>query len=490
MPARGLHRSPSAPDRRRQGGQALVMFVVVFLGLAAMAAMLIDGGMAWVNRREAQTAADLAVLAASEAVTQAKATCDATGLAIARAAAQEAAELNGFTSVSVSYPATGTNGHDGCEYIKVSVSRPMDTTFSHVLGHTQWTAGAAAVTKITVTSIGGVKCNFCSLNATDDNHTLLVQVGSTLIVDGEIYVNSSNGNDRDDPNSPVKLKDWHVGGDGFDIFGTGGRIEADYINVVGGWETHDGNIAVARNAKCPASQRPDPIAYGTFTPRLVSNVCIRQPLLPDPLGDFPVPVASDYPTRATRMAKYGGTMTYVLEPGLYVGGIQISGTANVIMNPGVYYLAGGGFEVKGTANVTGAGVMIYSASQLGKTRNAGEVSIETQGTIVLSPPTSGLFTGMTIFMERESDEVIDLQPSSKVQCATTAPVGEPQGCIGGISGTVYAPHQDATVIVKASGTANLQVIAGRILVQNGNVARFTYKSGFATETLYLYDLVE
>ena len=57
----------------------------------------------------------------------------------------------------------------------------------------------------------------------------------TLIVDGEIYVNSSNGNDPSDPNSPVKLKDWHVGGDGFDIFGTGGRIEADYINTVGGW---------------------------------------------------------------------------------------------------------------------------------------------------------------------------------------------------------------------------------------------------------------
>ena len=96
-------------DRRAgQRGQALVMFIVVFLGLAGMAGLLLDGGVAWVNRREAQTAADLAAMAAGKAVTDAKATCDGNGLAIASAAAQEAAALNGFSNVTVSYPATGT----------------------------------------------------------------------------------------------------------------------------------------------------------------------------------------------------------------------------------------------------------------------------------------------------------------------------------------------------------------------------------------------
>ena len=108
---------------------------------------------------------------------------------------------------------------------------------------------------------------------------LLVQLGSTLIVDGDIYVNSSNGNKSDDPNSPVKLDNWRVGGDGFDIFGAGGTIMAERIFVVGGWETHDGGIAKATTAGCPAAQRPDPLAYGSLNPPVTSNVCIRQPVL-------------------------------------------------------------------------------------------------------------------------------------------------------------------------------------------------------------------
>ena len=480
----------SRTERGDQRGQALVMFIVVFFALVAMAGLLIDGGVAWVNRREAQTAADLAVLSAAKAVTDAKGTCDAAGQALASSAAQESAGLNGFSSVSVSYPASGTNGHDGCSYVKVTVTRPMSTTFSAILGQSTWQASASAVAKITVTTLGGVKCNFCSLNATNKNHTLLVQLGSTLIVDGEIYVNSSNGNTSSDPNSPVKLKDWYVGGDGFDIFGTGGRIEADYINVVGGWETHDDNIAIAHNAKCPASQRPDPLAYPTLTPPIVSNVCIHQPVLPDPLAAFPLPVSSDYPTRSTKLIRYASALTYVIEPGLYIGGIEIAGSAHVIMNPGVYYLAGGGLDVSGNASVTGVGVMIYSGASSGKKGAAGPVDIETNGSVVLSPMTSGIYSGMTVFLDRASSQVISIKPSNAVQCATVAPVGEPQGCIGGISGTLYAPHQDATVIVKAAGTANLQVIAGKMLIQNGSTARFTYKSGFATETLYLYELIE
>ena len=36
------------------------------------------------------------------------------------------------------------------------------------------------------------------------------------------------------------------------------------------------------------------------------------------------------------------------------------------------------------------------------------------------------------------------------------------------------------MIVKAAGTANLQVLSGRLLVQNGSTAHFTYNSaGFA-----------
>jgi hypothetical protein len=87
---------------------------------------------------------------------------------------------------------------------------------------------------------------------------------------------------------------------------------------------------------------------------------------------------------------------------------------------------------------------------------------------------------MTIFVERLSNDDIIIRPNNTAQCATTAAAGLPQGCIGGISGTIYGANKDTTAIIKAAGTANLQVITGKLLVQNGATARFTFNSaGFA-----------
>jgi hypothetical protein len=357
----------------------------------------------------------------------------------------------------------------------------MATTFSRVVGQNTWTPQASATASAMRTQgAAAANCTFCSLNATNKNHTLLVQLGSTLIVDGDIYVNSSNGNNSNDPNSLIKLDDWRVGGDGFDIFGDGGRIIAQHISVVGGWETHDDGIATAAAANCPANQRPDPIAYATLHPPLISNVCIHQPVLADPLANFPAPVYGSYPVRSLNKLSMSGNSTYTIDPGIYIKGISISGNAIVNMNPGLYYMAGGRFEVKGNASIIGNGVTIYAGSESGKVGKAENIDISTNGQVVLTPPTSGAFAGMTMFMERASDKDITIDPGNTTQCATTAAAGQPQGCIGGISGTIYAADPDSTVTIKAAGTANLQIISGKLLVNNGSTARFTFNSaGFA-----------
>ena len=51
------------------------------------------------------------------------------------------------------------------------------------------------------------------------------------------------------------------------------------------------------------------------------------------------------------------------------------------------------------------------------------------------------------------------------------------GAGGRASGTIYAPDPDSLVTIKASGTANLQIISGKLLVNNGSTARFTFNSG-------------
>lgn len=467
----------STTSRERQKGQAIVLFAILMVAMIGAAGLLIDGGMAWANRRQAQSAADLSALAAARAIADGGFQCNATGWSSAVNAAAPVASFNGFDGITVEYPATN-GGHTGCMFVRVTVSRPMSTTFSRVLGQNSWTPQASAVVRvIQAQGAATTNCTFCSLNSSNKNHTLLVQLGSTLIVDGDIYVNSTNGNNANDPNTPIALKDWYVGGDGFDIFGTGGRIEANRIFTVGGWETHDDGIAIAQQATCDAAQRPDPLAYATLHPPLHSNVCIHQPVLADPLANFAAPLITDLLTRSTRQINYSGNSTYTILPGVYIGGIKIAGSATVNMQPGTYFMAGGGFVVGGNGSVVGNDVTIYSGSVAGKTGRAGAIDITTSGRVVLTPPTTGVLSGMTIFTERESAVIVTLQPRNTTQCATVAGSGVSQGCIGGISGTIYAPNQDSLVSVKAAGTANLQIISGKLLVTNGSTSRFTFNAG-------------
>ncbi len=474
-------RGPRNPNDEREGqrGQALVLFALLLVVIVSGAGLLVDGGMAWANRRQAQAAADLAALAAAKAIADGGFACNATGLALAQAAATSVAGFNGFSTVIVEYPATGGT-HTGCNYVRVTVSRSMATTFSRVVGQNTWTPQASATASAMRTQgAAAANCTFCSLNTTHSNHALLVQLGSTLIVDGDIYVNSGNGSVSSDPTSSVKLKDWYVGGDAFDIFGTGGRITAQHISVVGGWETHDNGIAQAGAASCPASQRPDPLAYAGLG--ITSNVCVGQPVLADPLANYPVPTYTDYVVQRTSNLHYGGSTVATIQPGVYIGGLKFDGNSVITMAPGIYYLAGGGgFIVQQNATLSANGVMIYSGSPSGKSGSAGPVTIDTTGNVTLSPPTTGAYAGMTIFVERLSNDDITIKPNNTAQCATTAASGQPQGCLGGISGTIYGANKDTTAIIKAAGTANLQVLTGKLLVQNGATARFTFNSaGFA-----------
>ena len=64
-PRTGLRRRYS---RDGEHGQMIVLFALFLIAIIAMAGLLIDGRMAWANRRQAQTAADTAALAAAQLV--------------------------------------------------------------------------------------------------------------------------------------------------------------------------------------------------------------------------------------------------------------------------------------------------------------------------------------------------------------------------------------------------------------------------------------
>ena len=85
--------------KNSERGQVIVIFAIALVGLLAVASMAIDLGRLYVERRNAQSAADAAVFAGAEA----KIKNASAGLSIQNSAiisaARAAAAKNGFTHV-------------------------------------------------------------------------------------------------------------------------------------------------------------------------------------------------------------------------------------------------------------------------------------------------------------------------------------------------------------------------------------------------------
>src|SRR5262249_24651740 len=128
-----------------------------------------------------------------------------------------------------------------------------------------------------------------------------------------------------------------------------------------------------------------------------------------------------------------GKQNVTLNPGLYIGGISIQGQANVTMNPGIYYMQGGGFSNTGQGNLTGNGVMIYN--------DGGVINIAGQGIVTLSPPTSGPYTGITMFQNRGSAQPVQVVGNGTMN----------------MTGTFYA----ANAFVQVSGNGSVNYIGSQ-----------------------------
>jgi Flp pilus assembly protein TadG len=202
---------------------------------------------------------------------------------------------------------------------------------------------------------------------------------------------------------------------------------------------------------------------------------------------------------------------YTFSPGTYYGGIcigapigancgtKVGGACNtsvaapstVILQPGIYIMAGGGFFVCGNATLDASqGVMIYntqdSASAVGGViPNAGkldQVRFNTNGNVTLSPLVGTEWNGFSIYQGPDpADPSSSPQPlqMTTANCdnrpfdTTDILLQNAGNGLNGFSGTVYAPAQDALFNDSVSGTADLAVISGCIFI-DGATSTFTF----------------
>jgi hypothetical protein len=117
-----------------------------------------------------------------------------------------------------------------------------------------------------------------------------------------------------------------------------------------------------------------------------TNPVVGAPVVADPYADLPAPTP---PSSCTN----GNSAT--LSAGHYCHGLTINN--NTVLAPGSYYISGGDFRVNGNANISGDGVTIYLDGDA-------RVSMNGASTVNLSAPTSGDYSGILFFGDRDNSD--------------------------------------------------------------------------------------
>lgn len=176
----------------------------------------------------------------------------------------------------------------------------------------------------------------------------------------------------------------------------------------------------------------------------------------DPLADLPEPSTASCPSSGK--LKITGSQT--LSPGCYMGGIELSGSANVTMLPGIYLIGGKGLKLSGSSSMSGSDVGLYIAD--------GDVDMSGGSTFNMTPPSSGIYEGISFFQSRSNTAGMKFTGGS---------------ALSGVRGTIYSANGDVELSGSAVMQANfavhqLKLSGGSSLTVNGfestNWARRAY----------------
>jgi Flp pilus assembly protein TadG len=414
------------PRGEGRPGNVVVLFAFVMTILAGVAAIAIDGGSIMDDVQKVQAAADASALSAAEELYRNWKAGQGFDLnSAAKNTALAVAASNGF-------PNDGVNTIITPNAVSVSTSGvvtprhgifcpPVSGAFANKPGYVE------------VVIQYNQKRYFSSIYGSDR-----IQVRGRSVAEGG-WRAANAGILLLDPASSGSLN--IVGGARMEVHGAPLIVDsaaADAITTSGG-----GSIYVSPQKSVDVTGVPGYSGSG-LTGTLNSGV----PPTPDPLAYLPEPdwIAAGAPDYGKLVV--AGQRVVTITPGCYHNGITVSGEATLIMMPGIYYMDGGGFSFTGQGSLVAEGVMIVNLPR----NNSDVININGTGAITLSPPTTGLYQGISIWQQRSSTNTIYVTGNGATQ----------------LSGTFYTQH--GTMNVTGNGTTDVlgsQYISWNMVV-NGN----------------------
>ncbi len=390
--------------RRSDAGQALLLMALSMIVLCGFAGLGIDMGYLRYMRRQMQAATDSAALAGAAEV----------GYGGVTSAADADAAINGFTngvnstSITVNNPPVSGPNQGNANYVEVLIAQQQPTFFMKLLG-----VNSAMVSTRSVAYSGISGGCIYALNPTESS-AFTVNGNSDLTARCGILDNSNN--------STAAL-----------VQNGSGCLSAKFIGVVG---------AFKNNSSCVPTPTPvsgiagfsDPLAY----------------LQPPTVG------SCDYQSVSISSG------TPMLNPGVYCGGINISGgSTNVTFSPGTYIINGGGMNVSGGANVQANGVTFYVT---GTSSSFKGISITGGTSSQLIAPATGQYASVLFFQDR-----------SVTSSSSAADSNIAGGSGTNITGTLYFPTTNLTYAGSSTSALYTILIADTVKISNTTIINDTYE---------------
>jgi Flp pilus assembly protein TadG len=287
----------SLSQRRGTVAAVVALLMPVMIGVTAVG---LDGGLLFIQRRQAQSIADAAALAGAYALNT------GSSFSAAQTAAASIGTQNGVTisTSQVTQPQTG--------YVAVSVTITNPRCFSALWGTGNMSAVATAVARGS------------SIAYSNAAILALAPSGNAVALSGTAQVVAKNGNIVVDSTSSTSV-----------VSSGSPSITAPVLDLSG------------------------QILFSGSNPNKATVTNTGQANTPDPLSGIAAPSSSGMTVQSNSMISLSNT-SRTLSPGVYNGGITLNGSSSVTLNPGVYYINGGGINLSGPSSITGSGVFIYN----------------------------------------------------------------------------------------------------------------------------------
>jgi hypothetical protein len=409
------HSNKRAAGRRGQAGLLVVLNLTLVFGALGLA---VDLGWARFKRNAAQTAADAAALAGASYAKSNGYTCGAGGVVCGDATACASpnvtpavnelqvgclyAGANGFLntgnqSVTMQANSTappGVTGNTPALWVKATVSERPHNLFAGVAGLSAFNVTASSVAGVTATPPAG--CIYV-LHATLDGAFTINGSASVTAACG-IFVNSTSAS-------------------AFTQTGSS-QVHASAILVNGGTALSGSSVV-----------SPTPTTHAGS--------------ISDPLSDMTMPTFSG----CTHPAPSGNTYY----PGVYCGGISLSGSVTTTFSAGLYILNGGGLNISGSGDVNATGVTFFNT---GQGYAPSPINASGSGRLNLTAPTSGSYEGMLFIQDRNLT-----YGSRNYVAGSTSSV---------YSGTLYFPSTALTFTGSSSGSVTA-IVASSVTFNGSSV---------------------